>query len=119
MQSMRHGDLKVWTEEWDGTPVVGAEGEIDLGCVELLRKAASEVVRLKPKSMVFDLRKVSFIDSSGLGVLVATRKQLGHSPGAVTIVTTQPAVLQSLEITGLLRIFTVLANPAKQPANAT
>jgi len=116
---MRQGELKVWTDEWDGTPVIGAEGEIDLGSVELLRKAASEVVRQKPQSVVFDLRKVSFIDSSGLGVLVATRKQLGHDPTTVMIVTTQPAVLQSLEITGLLRVFTVLAHPTKEPANAT
>lgn len=116
---MRQGDLKVWTEDWDGTPVVGAEGEIDLGSVDLLRQAASEVVRLKPLTVVFDLRKVSFIDSSGLGVLVATRKQLGHGPGSVSVITSQPAVLQSLEITGLHRVFTVSAEPAKQPANAS
>jgi anti-anti-sigma factor len=116
---MRQGELRVWTEEWDGTPVIGAEGEIDLGCVDQLRKAASEVVRKKPHAVVFDLRKVSFIDSSGLGVLVATRKQLGHVPGAVTIVTAQPAVLQSLEITGLLRVFTILEHPTKEPANAS
>lgn len=116
---MRQGDLRVWTEEWDGTPVVGAEGEVDLGSVDLLRKATSEVVRQNPHAVIFDLRKVSFIDSSGLGVLVATRKQLGHEPGAVTVITTQPAVLQSLEITGLHRVFTITAAPAKQPANAS
>lgn len=115
---MRQSDLKVWTEEWDGTPVIGAEGEIDLGCVDQLRDATSEVVRQKPQTVVFDLRKVSFIDSSGLGVLVATRRQLGHEPGAVTIITAQPAVLQSLEITGLHRVFTVTAEPAKQPVSA-
>ena len=119
MQHMRQGDLRVWTEEWDGTPVIGAEGEIDLSSVDLLRKAASEVVRLKPHAVIFDLRKVYFIDSSGLGVLVATRKQLGRDPGTVTVITTQPAVLQSLEITGLHRVFSIAGEPSKQPANAS
>lgn len=116
---MRQGDLKVWTEDWDGTPVVAAEGEVDLSSVDQLRQAASEVVRQRPPAVIFDLRKVSFIDSSGLGVLVATRKQLGHDPGTVTVVTTQPAVLQSLEITGLHRVFTIAAAPAKEPAKAS
>ena len=116
---MRYGELKVWTDEWEGTPVIGAEGEIDLGSVDSLRKAASEAVRLKPSTVIFDLRKVSFIDSSGLGILVATRKQLGSGAGSVVVVTEQPAVLQSLQITGLDRVLQVQAEPAAQTANAT
>ncbi|MCC2671311.1 MAG: anti-anti-sigma factor [Armatimonadetes bacterium] len=116
---MRQGDLKVWTEEWDGTPVVAAEGEIDLGTVHALRAAASEIVRLRPAAVIFDLRKVSFIDSSGLGILVATRKQLGGSSDAVTVVTDQPAVLQSLQITGLDRVLIIERSPVKHAAQAS
>lgn len=106
---MRHGELRVWTERWGETPVIGAEGEIDLGTVDKLRSAASEVVREQPDAVIFDLRKVTFIDSSGLGILVATRKRV--SQGGVTVVTNQPAVLQSLGITGLDRVLTVLREP--------
>jgi len=108
---MRYGELRVWTEDWDGVPVVAAEGEVDLGTVDTLRSAASEVVRRKPETIVFDLRKVAYMDSSGLGILVATRKQLGNSPSAVVVVTNQPAVLQSLHITGLDRVLRVLQEP--------
>jgi anti-sigma B factor antagonist len=112
---MRRGELNVWTDEWDGVPVIGAEGEVDLGTVDQLRKAASELVRQRPATLIFDLRKVTFIDSSGLGILVAARKQLGGEFETVTIVTDQPAVLQSLEITGLTRIFAIQREPAAQP----
>ena len=108
---MRHGELKVWTEEWDGVPVIGAEGEVDLGTVDSLRAAASQVVRRKPGTVIFDLRKVSYMDSSGLGILVATRKQLKSDPNSVTVITDQPAVLQSLRITGLDRVLRVLHEP--------
>lgn len=104
---MRYGDLRVWTEDWDGTPVIGAEGEIDLGNVDTLRTTTSEVVRAGPKRVIFDFRKVTFMDSSGLGILVATRKRLGSAPGAVTVISDQPAVVHSLSITGLDRVFSV------------
>lgn len=108
---MRHGELKVWVEEWEGVPAVRAEGEVDLGTVDALRSAASEVVRMKPERVIFDLREVSYIDSSGLGILVATRKRVGTSQESVTVITDQPAVLQSLEITGLDRILNVVREP--------
>ena len=109
---MRHGDLKIWTEEWDGTPVVAAEGEVDLATVDSFRAAASEAVKSKPQAVIFDLRKVTFIDSSGLGILVATRKKLNNEPTSVVVVTDQPAVLQSLQITGLDRVLRVEREPA-------
>ncbi|MFN3653234.1 MAG: STAS domain-containing protein [Armatimonadota bacterium] len=113
---MRYGELRISTDEAGGVPVIRAEGEVDLGTVDQLRSAASEVVRGKPKRVVFDLGKVTYIDSTGLGILVATRKQLGGGPDSVVIVTEQPAVLQSLSLTGLDRIFSVV--PELQAAGA-
>lgn len=109
---MRYGELKVWTDEWDGVPVVGAEGEIDLGTVDSLRAAASEIVRGNPESIIFDLRKVTYIDSSGLGILLAARKQLGKSADSVVVVTEQASVIQSLKITGLDRVMRIQSEPA-------
>jgi anti-anti-sigma factor len=109
---MRHDELKIWTDNWDGNPVVGAEGEVDLSSVDQLRTAASLAVREKPTTLIFDFRKVTFIDSSGLGILVATRKQLQNNPDAVVVVTNQPAVLQSLQLTGLDRVVRVINEPA-------
>ncbi len=113
---MRHAELHVSIEEWGDKPVVRAEGEIDLGTVDALRRAASEVVRGKPESVIFDLTRVTYIDSSGLGILVATRKNLGGRRDAVVVITSQPAVLQSLRITGLDRIFSVLPDAVTMQA---
>jgi anti-anti-sigma factor len=112
---MRQTDLRVWTEDWEGTPVIRAEGEIDLSSVDEFRSAASTVVRLKPSAVIFDLRDVSYIDSSGLGVLVATRRHLGSDGSGVTVVTGQDAVLQTLHITGLDRVFRVTQEPPAVP----
>jgi anti-sigma B factor antagonist len=111
---MRYGELRVWGEQWGDTPVIGAEGEVDLGTVDSLRALTSEVVRRKPAAVIFDFRKVTFIDSSGLGILVATRKRLMSEPDSVTVVTAQPAVLQSLQLTGLDRVLRVVQEVAVQ-----
>jgi anti-sigma B factor antagonist len=116
---MRRGELKVWTEQWDDIPVVRAEGEIDLGTVDSLRCVTSEVVRQKPRSVIFDLRNVTFVDSSGLGILVATRRRLKNDPESVIVITDQPAVLQSLKITGLDRVVRVLREPCAVSNAAT
>lgn len=115
---MRYGELRVWTENWDGTPVVAAEGEIDLGTVDSFRSAALEAVRLGSERVIFDLRKVSFIDSSGLGILVATRKRLQSQPENVVVITAQPAVLQALSITGLNRVLVVQQEPCAVPSGS-
>lgn len=116
---MRYGELKVWTDNYEGTPVVGARGEVDLGTVDQLRTAASELVRQKPSSVIFDFREVTYIDSTGLGILVATRKQIGSQADAVVIVTEQPGVLQSLSLTGLDRIFHVVPKMPSVAATTT
>lgn len=107
---MRRTELKIWRELWDEIPVIGAEGEIDLSTVDGFRIAVSEIVSQNPNQIIFDLRLVSFIDASGLGVLVAAHRRL---PGrnSVTVITDQNAVLQALEITSLDRVFCVRSEP--------
>ena len=117
---MRFGELNVWTEEAASGPIIRAEGEVDLGSVDALRRAASDAVKRKPERITFDLRRVTYIDSTGLGVLVATRRRLGNRSGSVVVITEQPAVLQSLMLTGLDRVIQVVPEPqyvASQPHN--
>ena len=116
---MRFGELKVWTEGNEAAPVICAEGEVDLGSVDALRRAAAEAVKSKPEVLTFDLRRVTYMDSMGLGVLVASRRQLGNRSGSVVVVTQQPAVLHSLMLTGLDRVLQVIPEPqslASQPS---
>jgi len=108
---MRRGELKVWIEAWDQTPVIRAEGEVDLGTVDAFRQAVSEVVCQQPASVIFDLRQVTFMDSSGLGILMSTRKRVGADRSSVLVVTRQPTLLSSLSITGLDRYLLVAPEP--------
>ncbi len=60
----------------EGWTILAVTGEIDVSTVGELRGAMDEVTSDGSARLVFDLTGVSFIDSSGLSVLVGASKAL-------------------------------------------
>jgi anti-sigma B factor antagonist len=78
-------------------------GEIDVTQVPELR---DEILALpSDRSVHLDLSTVSYLDSSGLGMLVLLRQRLARRGAGVTLFDVQPHVRRVLEITGLDRAF--------------
>jgi anti-sigma B factor antagonist len=68
------------TEERHGVTVVHLEGELDLAGVPELQEALHSAQHGNVSQIVVDLRGLTFLDSSGLGVLIAadTAGRDGH-----------------------------------------
>lgn len=68
------------TEEKEGATVVYLDGELDLAGVPKLQEALHSVQHANVSQIVVDLRGLTFIDSTGLGVLIAadTAGRDGH-----------------------------------------
>ena len=78
-------------------------GEIDVATSPQLRNELTDAhrTRRRPTSRI-EFDGVSFVDSSGLGVLVGAYKRLREGrPGTIRIVGAQPSVRKVFEITGL------------------
>ena len=58
------------TVSHDGSTRVAAHGELDLSSVDVLRGALDEAVRLGGREIVLDLSGLTFIDSTGLHLLI-------------------------------------------------
>ena len=58
-------------EEKNGATVVHLEGELDLAGVPKLREALHSAQHADVSQIVVDLRGLTFLDSTGLGVLIA------------------------------------------------
>jgi len=88
-------------------PVIEASGEIDVATSPLLRDELAAVLEQTPETITLDLAHVSFIDSSGLGVLVGALKRLReHHPDAgLRVLHAQDAVRKVFAITGLDDLF--------------
>lgn len=83
-----------------GRAVVTVDGEIDMATAPRLRDLLNELVDDGSDQIVLDCRGLAFLDSSGIGVLVAVRNRIGDS-GTLTLEAPQPHVRKVLELTGV------------------
>lgn len=89
------------------TARIVADGEIDLATVNKLRSAVTEALQRGARHLTVDLDKVTYIDSSGLGMLIGAHKRTASNGGTLTIRCSQARVLRLLSITGLDRVLRV------------
>jgi anti-sigma B factor antagonist len=87
-------------------PVVAVRGEIDVATSPRLRTELRALLGRGATEITLDFAGVTFVDSSGLGVLVGALKRLREGAGSddarsLRIVGTQDAVRKVFEITGL------------------
>lgn len=93
------------------TLFVRPNGELDLGVADQLRRTLDETIEKgRAKNLVINLAKVSFVDSSGLGVLLGRYNRISKNGGQVFIVSPQPQVRKVLDLSGLLRIMNEYPN---------
>jgi anti-sigma B factor antagonist len=87
-------------------PAMTVAGEVDLSSVHILQTELTQLLDLGARSINLDFAGVGFIDSSGLGVLVAAMRRLQDDRGGrITISATQDSVRKVFEITGLAPMF--------------
>jgi anti-sigma B factor antagonist len=101
--------LTITVETVDDVPVIRATGELEIATVPEMRSIVAQVADRQPRALLFDFRDVSYLDSSGLGILVSAKKRLGSYRGEVVVVTRQPSVLKALSLSGLDQILRVVA----------
>jgi anti-sigma B factor antagonist len=84
-----------------GRHVIAVDGELDLTAAPDLRRAIEAAIDAGAIALVVDLNEVTFIDSTAIGVLLATRERLARSGGSLDIVCNEPNVVRVLEIVGV------------------
>lgn len=84
--------------------VIVVSGEIDLASAP---KVESAIEGFSGQPVVLDLRKVEFMDSAGLKVLLNQRARLEESGGNLRLVVGEGAVVRLLELTGVTDAFSI------------
>jgi anti-anti-sigma factor len=91
----------------DGTVVVQVRGELDMGTEEGLKSLLVELAtKVRPPSIVIDMAKLTFVDSTGIGALAAGYNAAIENRVGFLVRDLAPAVEKSLRIAGLYRLFT-------------
>jgi anti-sigma B factor antagonist len=89
------------TREDPSSPIIHLAGELDLASVEAAKAGIAPYLAAKPAQVTFDLEKLTFMDSSGIALLV----QVSNDVGSVSLSHVPPIVHRVLDATGLLEHF--------------
>ena len=112
-------DFDVETTERDGVNVLTLRGEIDVYTAPQLRQTIVDLVDGGATNIVVDMRKVEFLDSTGLGVLVEGLRRIKSKDGDLSIVATQDKILKIFDITGLNKAFSLHASVEEAMSGAS
>ena len=108
--------LDLETEDRNGLVHVALKGELDLSTVAKVQDELRRVEESAPPVMVLDLSRLTFLDSTGLGVLVGGLKRVRAHEGSLRLVCTQERILKIFRITGLTKVFPIHASVAEAVA---
>lgn len=85
--------------------MVAPTGRLDVAGAPALKEAITEAVSSGPPRVVIDLEGVSFVDSTGLGSVIAALKQIRSKEGELRLAAPNQQVRVVLELTTLDRVF--------------
>jgi len=89
--------------------VLAVRGELDYGESAGFRLKIDRILRTMPEAVVVDLSQVTYLDSSGLGLLLSLSRGYEAAGGRLFLVTNE-TVDSILEITRLAGVFTIEAD---------
>jgi anti-sigma B factor antagonist len=93
--------LRVEVDERDATTVLVVSGELDLGSSPRLRDAAVRQLLAGDRRLIIDLTGLEFLDSTGLGVIVAVLKRARTLGAELHLVIGRERVRAPFQITGV------------------
>lgn len=75
-------------------------GELDIASAPCFEKIARHICRVKPQRLVLDLRKLTFLDSSGISVILALSKSCRESGQELGLIPGQRQVQRIFALSG-------------------
>ncbi len=103
------------TDYRDGTLSASIDGEIDHHTVVAIREKIDALIfRHRPEKLIIDLKKVSFMDSSGLGLILGRASLCQETGARVLLVNASERTRKILSLAGVSRIENLLIEANKE-----
>ncbi len=86
------------------------KGDLDMVTARTMKEQVETILysRLGVKKLVVNLKRIRFIDSSGLGVLIGCYKYMQGREGSIMLVEASKTVYRILELSGMKKLMPVL-----------
>ena len=100
--------LEIHTREAEGVTIVDLRGRLVQGPeVTALRERFNELEREQVKSVILNFKQIEFIDSTGLGMLVAVQSQMEKAGGAIRLLGLTKRGAELMVLTKLSTVFQI------------
>lgn len=91
--------LRVMSDEKTvGVYVVSPVGSLDTNTYSTLQQEVESLLQGSPQVIIFDLKELNYISSSGVSVILMARKVMKSNEGEVLLVNMQPQIEKVFEI---------------------
>jgi anti-sigma B factor antagonist len=104
-------EFQVEVQSGAGGTVLALSGELDLVSSAALEAELERVNASAPELVIVDLRKLEFIDSTGLSTLVKADQRAQDAGSRFAVVNGPPQVQRLLSLTGIGERMTVVQTP--------
>lgn len=85
--------------------IVRLKGELDHHTAEVLKARMEDAIeRGDARNVVLSLKELSFMDSSGLGVILGRYRQISARGGKMVVCDVAPQLVRLFEMSGLFKI---------------
>lgn len=100
--------LTMQTELCDQTLIVRLQGELDHHTAEKVKRHLEDRIATEAFTHILvNLHELTFMDSSGLGVLIGRYKQIMERGGQMVVSDVHPSIYRIFEMSGLFKIISV------------
>jgi anti-anti-sigma factor len=105
------GDFQVEATRDGDTELIAIRGELDLASGPVLELELARVAAAQTRAVIVDLRRLEFMDSTGLSIIVRAHRTLAELECELCLVRGTPQVQRLLDLTGVAEHVRVLAAP--------
>ncbi len=105
--------LRVTVEPLEDGRLIRAVGEVDLSTAAALRRELA-AARLETDTVLLDLSEVTFIDSTGLHLLLEASHRSAITDWSFFVVRPSEAVRRLIELSGTADLLTVVERPGER-----
>jgi len=111
--------LTVTSEHRPGTAcvILRPEGSVDASTFTLLADELAAALLKSPRVIVFDLVRVTFVSSAGIGVILSAEKSLRKAGGKALIANPKPSIKKVFDIVQALPSEQILLSGAELEAS--
>ena len=91
--------------------IIKLNGELDHHASDYVRrKIDNEMIKPTSKNIIFDLSNLSFMDSSGIGIIMGRYKMINNINGKAIIACSNMHIVKLLEMSGIQSIIPIFDN---------